>query len=75
MRTTVTLDHDSEQLLRQAMQQTGDSFKVTLNRAIRRGLADTLPKTAEQRFQVKAKNMGLKPGIRLRQVKQLERRL
>jgi hypothetical protein len=42
MRTTVTIDSDTEMLLRSAMQQTGESFKVTLNRAIRKGLADTV---------------------------------
>ncbi len=34
MRTTVTLDHDAEQLLPQAMQQTGKSFKVARTRSV-----------------------------------------
>jgi len=63
MRTTVTLDPDVEQILRQAMQQTGESFKATLNQAIRRGLADAVPVVEEEPFVVKAKNMGLRPGI------------
>ena len=71
MRTTVTLDHDAEQLLRQAMQQTGESFKVTLNRAIRRGLADTVPQKDEKPFVVKAKAMRLYPGIDYAKMNQL----
>jgi capsid protein len=51
-------------LLQQAMQQTGQSFKATLNEALRRGLADVVPQVDEKPFVVKAKNMGpLRPGI------------
>lgn len=63
MRTTVTIEPDVERLLRQAMQQTGDSFKSALNSALRRGLAETVPPRAEKPFVVKAKPLGLKPGI------------
>ena len=63
MRTTVTLDHDTEQLLRLAMQQTGQSFKATLNEAVRRGLADVATPPDEEPFVVQAKEMGLRPGI------------
>lgn len=37
MRTTVTLDADTEQAVRRAMQERGVSFKQALNDAIRRG--------------------------------------
>jgi hypothetical protein len=63
MRTTVTVDPDVEALLRQAMQQSGQSFKTTLNQAVRRGLADVVIKKDKKPFVVKAKNMGLRPGI------------
>lgn len=72
MRTTVTLDPDAEQLLRLAMQQTGESFKVTLNRAIRRGLADTAPAEQEKPFVVKAKAMGVRPGVDLANIHDFE---
>jgi hypothetical protein len=39
MRTTVTLDPDSEALLKEEAARTGRSFKETLNLAIRRALA------------------------------------
>lgn len=63
MRTTVTIDNDVEQLLRQAMQQTGQSFKTTLNQAIRRGLASVAPGETEPPFVVKPQSMGLRAGI------------
>lgn len=39
MRTTVTLDPDTEHLLRRRMSEKGVSFKRALNDAIRAGLA------------------------------------
>lgn len=71
MRTTVTLDPDTEALLRSAMQQTGENFKVTLNRAIRKGLVDIVPETKQEPFIVEAKAMGLKPGIDYSKINQL----
>ena len=38
MRTTVTLDPDAEQLVKQAMKDRGLSFKEVVNEAIRSGL-------------------------------------
>lgn len=38
MRTTVTLDDDTEQLLRRRMRERGVSFKQALNDAIREGM-------------------------------------
>ena len=38
MRTTVTLDDDTERMIRDDMRRTQRSFKVTLNEAIRNGL-------------------------------------
>ena len=63
MRTTVTLDRDAERLLRAAMHDRRKSFKETLNDAIRTGLgAKPLPKH-RPRFVIKARPMGLRPGI------------
>ncbi len=44
MRTTVTLDHDVENLLRVAMKERGLSFKEALNSAIRAGLTNAKPR-------------------------------
>jgi hypothetical protein len=38
MRTTVTLDPDTEHLLQEKVRRSGKSFKQTLNDAIRRGI-------------------------------------
>ncbi|MGI8518623.1 MAG: antitoxin [Acidimicrobiia bacterium] len=39
MRTTVTLDADTEQIVRRHMKERGVSFKEALNETIRRGVA------------------------------------
>jgi len=39
MRTTVTIDSDTEHLLKEEAERTGHSFKVVLNEAIRAALA------------------------------------
>ena len=63
MRTTVTVDPDVEQLLRVAMLQTGQSFKATLNQAIRKGLSGVVVNAAQPPFKVKPKAMGIRPGV------------
>ena len=64
MRTTVTLDPDVEQLLRDAMQRRRLSFKDALNQAIRAGLSRSVePEAEETRFVVRARQMGLRAGL------------
>jgi hypothetical protein len=63
MRTTITVDPDVEQLLRAAMQATGQSLKATLNEAVRRGLSGIAVQASEPRFEVKPSPMGLRAGI------------
>jgi hypothetical protein len=63
MRTTVTVDPDVVQLLREAMQRTGQSFKVTLNQAIRKGLIGIVPEVNDEPFVVLPRSMGLRSGI------------
>ena len=64
MRTTVTLDADVEQLLRDAMQLRRQSFKETLNQAIRAGLAGGEGSGIEDApYVVTARRMGLRAGI------------
>lgn len=69
MRTTVTLDPDVESILRQAMQETGQGFKTVLNQAVRKGLAGTAA-GKEAPFVVRAKNMGLAPGVDVNRINQ-----
>ena len=63
MRTTVTLDADVEQLLRDAMKQRRLSFKEALNQAIRSGLAKSQVSSEEAPFVIRARPMGLRAGI------------
>ncbi len=63
-RTTVTLDPDVEQLLRDAMQRRRESFKEALNQAIRCGLMDRQRGVPEPPFIVHAHATGgMRPGI------------
>jgi hypothetical protein len=62
MRTTVTLDGDVERLLHEAMHAKRRTFKETLNDALRTALG-TRPAPAARRFKVRARPMGLRPGI------------
>ena len=61
MRTTVTLDADTEALIRRRMREHGVSFKQALNDAIREGLAPTSPK---RRFRTATADLGL-PAVGL----------
>ncbi len=55
MRTTVTLDSDVEELVRQAMQEQGLSFKGAVNAAIRAGLA---PSPARIPYRLEGRHLG-----------------
>ena len=64
MRTTVTLDPDVEQMLRDAMQRRRLSFKEALNQAIRTGLSHAAGAGADEtRFVVHSRRMGLRAGL------------
>lgn len=71
MRTTVTLDADVEELLRGAMERGRKTFKETLNEAVRRGLKGS-GRDEEPVFVVKARPMGLRPGIDPARVRDLD---
>ncbi len=62
MRTTVTLDADTERLLRRAMRERNVTFKTALNDAVRRGLGRR-GATHAPRFEVAPKPMRLRAGI------------
>ena len=63
MRTTVTLEKAVEQMLRGATHRSEQSFKATLNRALRAGLGAKPVPGRRGRFVVKARPMGLRTGI------------
>lgn len=62
MRTTVTLDEDVALRLQESARTRGISFKAAINEAVRAGL----PRRADSRpFEVRARPLGLRPGIDL----------
>jgi hypothetical protein len=64
MRTTVTLEPETERLLREAMRRRGQSFKTVLNQAVLRGLADLAPNDGDEPpFEVESSPMGLLAGL------------
>jgi hypothetical protein len=64
MRTTVTLDPDTEALLKQLMRERGLSFKEAVNEAIRRGIGPGRA-ASEQAFRTKTFSMGWREGVSL----------
>jgi hypothetical protein len=67
MRTTVTLDPDTEQLVRERMEEQGVSFKRALNDAIREGAAHSPPKRG---FATRTASLGV-PAVGLDRALQL----
>lgn len=55
VRTTVTLDPDTEQIIRRRMRERGVSFKEALNDAIRSGVSDA---AARSPFRTETAPMG-----------------
>lgn len=63
MKTTVTLDKDVDQMLRNTMHRSRRSFKDAINSALRAGLGVRPVQVRPSRFVVKARAMGLRAGI------------
>ena len=63
MRTTVTLDDDVSALLQRAMRESGKGFKQALNDALRDGLARRRGAVRVTPFIVRARPLGLVPGL------------
>lgn len=56
MRTTVTLDADTEQIIRRRMRERNQTFKQALNDTIRASIASTAP---GERFRTETASMGV----------------
>lgn len=61
-RTTITLDDDVRAKLKAEMRKSGKSFKETVNETLRSSLFAPKKAIATKPFEIKAKNLGLKPG-------------
>jgi hypothetical protein len=62
VRTTLTIDDDIAALVNQEVRRTGDSFKGTVNRLLRRGLTVEGKDAGRAPFVVRPLFMGLRPG-------------
>ena len=65
MRTTLTLDEDNAAKLRDEMTRTGRSLKETVNACLRRGFESPTEEELANRFAVKPRGMGVRPGVEL----------
>ena len=59
MRTTLTIDDDIAVLVEQEVRRTGDSFKGTVNRLLRRGLIASSKPEAEKTFVIQTFPLGV----------------
>lgn len=71
MRTTLTLEPDVEQLLRQEMQRTGSGMKAVVNSALRLGLGMRGKPLRPPRYRVEPHAFGFKPGVDMDRLNQL----
>jgi hypothetical protein len=71
MRTTLTLDADVAERLRQEVRRTGKGLKTVVNEALRRGLGGSAKPARRPRFQVTPHAFGVRPGVDLDRVNQL----
>lgn len=63
MRTTLTLDRDVADRLEREMRRSGKGMKATINEALRAGFGVSSKPVKPPPFKVKARSLGLKPGI------------
>jgi hypothetical protein len=70
MRTTMTLEEDVMLKLKDEMGRTGGSFKDTVNRVLRDGLA-LRSRPPRRPFVVQPRRLGLRPGLNIDNVAEL----
>lgn len=71
MRTTLTLDDDVAAKLKAESRKTGRPFRETVNSCLRAGLTMRKQGGAAPPFKVKARDMGIRPGINIDKVSAL----
>ncbi len=70
-RTTLTLDDDVAAKLKDLCGRTGESFKEAVNRVLRDGLNIKRLQRPEVPFVVKARALGLRPGVQIDNIAEL----
>ncbi len=63
MRTTLTLDNDVAAKLKTEARRSGRPIKQIVNETLREGLAKPKARAKLPPFKVKARNLGLRPGL------------
>ena len=64
MRTTLTLDDDLAEALKERAQRTGEPFKQVVNEVLRQGLTSgAKPEARREPFKVESARRGFVPGI------------
>ncbi len=63
IRTTVTLDEDVFERLKQASRTRGIPFRQALNDTLRVGLLAKEEPAARRRFRIEPRHMGVRPGL------------
>ncbi len=65
MRTTLSLDEDVAEKLRQEVRRRGTTFKETVNHCLRRGLEAPSEDDLASPFRIEAQPLGLRAGLDL----------
>ena len=71
MRTTLPLDDDIAAKLKAESRKTGRPFRDTVNACLRAGLTLRKQGDSARPFRVKARDLGLRPGINIDKVSAL----
>jgi hypothetical protein len=71
MRTTLTLENDVAAKIRERCRRTGESFKQVVNDLLRVALNSSRAAAPRAPYVIKARSLGVKPGINLDDVGEL----
>jgi hypothetical protein len=63
IRTTVTLDEDVVERLKEASRARGIPFRQAINETLRVGLLAKEEPTARRKFRIDPRHMGVRPGL------------
>jgi hypothetical protein len=71
MRTTLSIDDQTDTLLRRIAQEQNLTYKDVINRALKEGVRVMEVHEAPPKFEVRAKNYGFQPGVDFEKMNQL----
>ena len=71
MRTTLTLEDDVAERVRQEIRRSGEAMKAVVNKALRLGLGMVGKPVRPPRFEVQPHDFGIRPGFDLDRMNQL----